>query len=36
MKLQRKRINRSTGLPVRTQLDMLGMYLSLGYNKNII
>lgn len=33
MKLQRKRINKTTGLPVRTQLDMLGMYLSLGYTR---
>ena len=28
MKKQRKRINRNTGLPVRSQLDMMAMYLS--------
>ena len=33
MKKQRKRINKTTGLPVRSQLDMMTMYLSLGYSK---
>lgn len=33
MKLQRKRINKNTGIPVRSQLDMMTMYLSLGYTK---
>lgn len=33
MKKQRKRINKNTGIPVRSQLDMMAMYLSLGYNK---
>ena len=32
-KTQRKRININTGTPVRSQLDMINMYLSLGYNK---
>lgn len=32
-KTQRKRINRNTGTPVRSQLDMITMYLSLGYSK---
>lgn len=32
-KTKRKRINKTTGLPVRTQLDMMSMYLSLGYSK---
>ncbi len=34
MKAQRKRINRVTKLPIRTQLDTLNMYLSLGYTKS--
>ena len=32
-KTKRKRINKNTGLPVRSQLDMMAMYLSLGYSK---
>ena len=32
-KTKRKRINKTTGIPVRSQLDMMAMYLSLGYNK---
>ena len=32
-KTQRKRINKDTWLPVRSQLDMMAMYLSLGYSK---
>tara|TARA_R110000851_G_scaffold196422_1_gene347312 strand:+ start:60 stop:227 length:168 start_codon:yes stop_codon:yes gene_type:complete len=34
MKKQRKRINKDTGIPVRSQLDMMAMYLSLGYTKS--
>ena len=33
MKTKRKRINKNTGIPVRSQLDMMIMYLSLGYSK---
>lgn len=32
-KTQRKRINKDTGIPVRSQLEMMAMYLSLGYTK---
>jgi hypothetical protein len=33
MKLQRKRINKTTGLPVRDTRDTMKIYLELGYSK---